>query len=86
MTHKFHCRVCGFSYDELHWGIDDKSPDYDICTCCGVEFGYEDFTIESVKNYRDNWIKLGMIWFVPKTKPDEWNWEVQSGNIPEVYK
>lgn len=47
------CRVCGLHIDDLPWGQDGNSPTYDICPCCGVEFGYEDYTAESARRYRE---------------------------------
>ena len=35
------CRVCGAEQPEAPWGDDGETPTYDICNCCGVEFGYE---------------------------------------------
>lgn len=40
------CRVCGLDQDENPWGEDNASPTFDICACCGTEFGYHDFTLE----------------------------------------
>ncbi len=42
------CRVCGLYIDDLPWGEDGNCPTYEICSCCGVEFGNEDYTVESV--------------------------------------
>ena len=41
------CRVCGYINDEITWekGI---YPTYNICPCCGVEFGYLLENIEKV--------------------------------------
>ncbi|WP_407906848.1 hypothetical protein [Escherichia coli] len=43
------CRVCGAEQPEAPWGDDGETPTYDICNCCGVEFGYEDSTVQSIK-------------------------------------
>jgi len=40
-------------------------PTFNICPCCGVEFGYEDMTIQDTKKYREKWICSGMGWFTP---------------------
>lgn len=52
------CRICG-SVDEGYfpWGIDGKSPTYDICDCCNVEFGYEDSHLVSIRYFRQHWMK-----------------------------
>jgi len=46
------CRVCGYINDEITWekGI---YPTYNICPCCGVEFGYEDSDLASIRKYRE---------------------------------
>ncbi len=79
---KYNCRICGLYIENSPWGLDGHSPTYEICSCCGVEFGNEDYTIESVKKYRENWINKGAIWFDPKEKPKEWNMGEQFKKIP----
>ncbi|BAE85638.1 hypothetical protein [Desulfitobacterium hafniense] len=72
------CHVCGYpDLDEAPWGDDEKSPSYNICPCCGVEFGYEDSQDIALIAYRNNWIKKGAKWFTPSLKPDNWNLEEQ---------
>ncbi len=51
------CHVCGLVQDEPPWGGDGRTPTFDICDCCGVEFGYEDSTLESVRRYRKAWLE-----------------------------
>lgn len=79
------CRVCGLYIENLPWGEDDKSPTYEICPCCGVEFGNEDYTIESTKRYRQTWINKGANWFNPKQKPEKWDKEEQFKSIPQEF-
>ncbi len=79
------CKVCGLFQDELPWGEDGNSPSFEICSCCGVEFGYEDSSIESIKQFRDNWIISGANWFNFKKKPDRWRLEKQLGNVAKKY-
>ena len=39
------CPICGYPLDNYNlWGDDGKTPTYDICPCCGVEWGNEDYT------------------------------------------
>jgi hypothetical protein len=80
------CRVCGRHHEDKPWGGDGASPTFDICDCCGVEFGYEDSTLEAVKKYRAAWIAEGCTWFRPKDKPSGWTWEQQSQNVPERFR
>lgn len=79
------CRVCGLYIDDLPWGKDGNCPTYEICSCCGVEFGNEDYTIESTKQYREKWINEGMNWFEPSEKPENWDKEEQFKNIPQDF-
>lgn len=51
------CKVCGFNYEDFYpWGEDGKSASFEICDCCGVTFGYEDATEESILKYRKTWL------------------------------
>ena len=56
------CPVCG--YPELgepaYDGFGD--PSFDICDCCGTQFGYEDAG-RSHEFLRDEWIAKGMPWW-----------------------
>lgn len=80
-----YCRVCGLYSEDLPWGADGNTPSYLICHCCGVEFGYEDSTIESIKKYRMVWLGKGSIWFRSKYKPENWDLNLQLKNIKSNY-
>ncbi len=75
------CRVCGLIQQEPPWGSDGKSPNYDICSCCGVEFGYEDSTDIGVIAYRKKWLESGSKWNNCEDMPENWNVEEQLKNI-----
>lgn len=77
-----HCRVCGYELSFSPWGEDGESPTWDICPCCGTEFGYEDCTRASARKKREKWISSGKKWFKEREKPTDWNYEEQSINIP----
>ena len=79
------CRVCGFSLGYSPWGENNDAPDYGICDCCGVEFGYEDGSLTSVRAYRDKWLAGGAEWFDAKTKPANWEVSRQMERIPPDY-
>lgn len=85
MNTQHNCRICGLYIEELPWGEDGNYPSYEICSCCGVEFGNEDYKIESIRRYREEWIKKGSAWFEPSEKPEEWNREEQLKNIPQNF-
>jgi hypothetical protein len=79
------CRICGLYIADFPWGEDGNSPTYQICSCCGVEFGNEDYTTESIKRYRQEWIKKGAKWFNLGEKPENWNLEKQLKSIPNEF-
>jgi hypothetical protein len=79
------CRVCGLDQLEPQWGEDGKTPTFNICVCCGVEFGYEDATLAAIRAYREKWLSTGAAWQSPKHKPKDWNLEEQLENIPPEY-
>ena len=69
------CPVCGFKglkempYDKK--GI----PSYEICHCCGFEFGTDEK--EGMAQFREKWIKKGAPWFTQKLKPADWDLQKQ---------
>ncbi len=82
-----YCRVCGYDYEDWYpWGISGDCPTYVFCTCCDVEFGYQDCLPVSAKKFRAEWIKKGCPWSEPKFKPTEWKLEEQLKNIPEAFQ
>lgn len=80
------CRVCGLRQPYPQYGEDGKNPTYEICVCCGVEFGYEDISFSGVRRFRDVWIEGGMRWFDLSQKPEGWSWECQSAFIPDEFR
>jgi hypothetical protein len=80
------CRVCGLFIDNLPWGESGDCPTYEICPCCGVEFGNEDYLMESAKKYRKEWISGGANWFAPKGKPEHWQLSEQIMKVSDMFK
>lgn len=76
------CHVCGFDAGEPPWGESECDPTFNICECCGVEFGYEDHLMSGVLRCRKRWIESGGIWFRPKAKPSNWDMAEQIKKIP----
>ena len=87
MTNKnYLCRVCGYCLDYMPWGEDNESPDYSYCPSCGIEFGYQDYKIDSIKKTRKEWIKMGMKWSDESVEtPVDWDPKEQIKNISEEY-
>jgi hypothetical protein len=76
----FACPVCGYpGLDEPPWAED--SPSYDICPCCGVEFGYDDFAAGDAdlrparhRELRRRWIDAGRPWW-SQSRPPPPGWD-----------
>jgi len=81
-THE--CRVCGYYSEDYPWGEDGKSPTYQICPCCGVQFGVKDITPDEIQNERELWVKSKYKWFNSEMKPVGWSFEEQLKNIPRI--
>ena len=71
------CKVCGLFINNEPWGKDGKTPTYEICPCCGVEFGNEDCSEDSILEYRRNWIIKGALWFDEHLRPQDWEFKAQ---------
>ena len=82
---QFYCRICWYKNINKPWWDDDKTPSFDICPCCWVEFWYEDNNLDSLNFYRNNWIKNWCNWFDINLKPNNWNFAIQKLNIPQDY-
>jgi hypothetical protein len=44
------------------WGPDGRTSTFDICPCCGVEWGYGDSRCSSRLKYRAEWLEAGGRW------------------------
>ncbi|MDX2242976.1 MAG: hypothetical protein NW224_20035 [Leptolyngbyaceae cyanobacterium bins.302] len=82
-NHIYRCRVCGFLHEEPPWGDDGKTPTFNICECCGTEFGYEDATPKAIQSARKNWLSNGAKWYLPEFRPSDWDLSEQLKNIPK---
>ena len=86
MNEKYYCRICGLYNETPPWGLSGEIPNYEYCPCCGVEFGNQDYTLESIRRYRSGWLKKGALWDEPKEKPEGWDLNQQMENIPKEYR
>lgn len=76
------CPVCGFNQLEEVPYDKDGNPSYEICSCCGFEFGFDDGSEGySIENYRTKWIRDGCNWFNLESKPKNWDLKRQLINI-----
>lgn len=79
------CRVCGLEQSEPPWGEDGCTPSFDICDCCGTEFGYEDCLPVSARKARAIWLSNGCPWFQPDARPEDWSAAVQLQHVPKEF-
>jgi hypothetical protein len=62
------CPVCGYSGE-----VDFRPRDYQICACCGTEFGYDDRVLTN-DQLRAQWLSKGCPWFdLDEPRPVGWN-------------
>jgi hypothetical protein len=68
-----HCPICGFGpFSETYASAQELRFSFDICPCCGCEYGYDD-----IESHYLNWAASGFQWFNPKLKPEDWCIEAQ---------
>jgi len=57
------------------------APSYDVCACCGFEFGNDDnpgtAAPVTFEQYRHQWLASGCEWFDILCKPASWDWKIQ---------
>jgi hypothetical protein len=79
------CRICGLYYDDYYpWGDDGDLPSFDICLCCGAEFGFNDYSEDEKIKYRIKWLrnmKNGGKWDEEEYRPKDWDIKEQLENI-----
>jgi len=80
--HVADCPACGYELSFLPW--DEGCPSDEICSCCGIQFGYDDIYADTEEDFkkvyadwRCEWIKGGYKWFSPNPPPAGWNPETQ---------
>lgn len=76
-----HCRVCGLAQVDPPWGADGKSPSFELCDCCGVEFGYDDATPTAIEASRSRWLESGAKWVRAGEQPRGWDLSRQLAQI-----
>ena len=83
------CPACGYELDFAPW-IKDSAAD-ELCPCCGIQFGYDDFAGGNpdlrqaiYKKWREDWIRHGMTWASKGIKPpNDWNPNEQLRKLTE---
>ena len=56
--------------------MEDPPEDWNICQCCGTEFGYDDAGV-TYAALRSKWVKQGAKWWGKRLSPPE-NWSAES--------
>jgi hypothetical protein len=82
---ELHCRVCGLLQAQPIWGEDGNTPTYDVCPCCGCDFGCSDDLPEAILRHRQHWLAEGAAWREPRMKPGSWKLEDQLRALPAFY-
>ena len=78
----FICPVCGLAKLREPLYNNSSNPSYEICVCCGFEFGFDDnLKRQTYDSYRTKWLEEGAKWFRQELKPDGWNLQEQLKNI-----
>ncbi|MDD5194811.1 MAG: hypothetical protein PHQ96_03935 [Candidatus Omnitrophica bacterium] len=82
MSKRYMCPVCGFTgLQELPYN-QENLPSYEICPCCGFEFGFDgDNNQDTFATFRKLWIDRGAQWFKPDLKPKYWDRKEQLNNL-----
>lgn len=84
---KYICHVCGFpELEDPPWGLQGNSSSHNICSCCGLQFGYHDCQLTAYEQNKKNWIDSGASWFDIELKPLNWNLDEQLNNINRIPK
>ena len=83
------CPVCGYGIGHEAWSTTSWNGSLDICSSCGIQFGYDDFAggdkerrVKLQKQWREQWIKNGMPWFgISQKCPAGWDPKIQLENL-----
>ena len=68
------------------WGDDGRTPLFEHCPCCGVEFGYQDATPTGARRFREAWLSGGGRWSEPEGMPANWSLQEQLTQIPVQFR
>jgi|CXWL01.1.fsa_nt_gi hypothetical protein len=72
-----HCPVCGFGpFPEPYISVQEIRYSFDICDCCGCEYGYSDN-----ERHFNNWVAAECPWSNPRAKPAHWSLATQINHI-----
>lgn len=79
------CPVCGYDKLELTPYDEYGNPLYEICSCCGFEFGFTDsHDNKGFGEYLTEWIESGFKFKYKEDKPAVWNAEVLREQLKNI--
>ncbi|WEA37527.1 hypothetical protein [Lysinibacillus fusiformis] len=79
------CPVCGFEELEKQPYNEFSNPSFEICGCCGFQFGFDDMSETiSYEVFRNNWIENNCEWFNEDKKPQNGDYRDQLKNIQSI--
>ena len=82
MSQKHLCPICGFDGLKEEPFSKKNEPSFEICPCCGFEFGFNgENNVASFNAYRKQWISEGAGWFMKELEPKNWNYKKQLDQI-----
>lgn len=79
------CFVCGLSLkglDDAPWGSSGTEFTFNMCPCCGVEFGYGDSSLNGIRRWRERWL-ADPRWHRPEACPRGWSLTYQLEQLPD---
>lgn len=79
------CLVCGYDkLSQIPYDV-NNNPSYEICDCCGFEYGYDDLSNgDTYESYRKKWIESGARWFNQSKQPINWSLEQQLNVLKNI--
>ena len=77
------CRVCGYAGLERAPRGRDGGGSYEICPCCGYQYGVDDDDRQiTPEAWREEWVKGGMKWWSKGMKsPAGWDPQAQLAKV-----
>ncbi|WP_308638277.1 hypothetical protein [Paenibacillus silvisoli] len=79
------CHLCGYpEQNKPPWTQEGLSPSYEICPCCGIEFGVDDINLLGFEIYKREWFEKGRDWFDQAKRPVNWEQEEQLKSINKI--
>jgi hypothetical protein len=85
MSEKYICPVCGFDGLKEPPYSQENEPSYEICPCCGFEFGFSgENDVEVFTAFRNHWLERGAKWFMQKHRPANWDMQKQLDNLNKL--